>query len=136
MKVLVTSHKNFAQGIISALEFIAGTSNKLISLELDDDGIGSYHKRLNELLNKEKEQILILTDLRGGTPYNEAFKYYLEHSKKVRVISGLNLPMLLELIPKLSNHTNLTEAVDIALKAGKTGISEAYDKANDEEIEF
>lgn len=136
MKVLLTSHGHLAQGIASSFEFIAGKSDHIMTLELDEKGIGLYHDRFQNLLDSETESILILADLKGGTPYNESFKYYLAHTEKTRVVSGLNLPMLLELIPQLSDNTTLDEAVQIVLQAGIDGISVAQDDQEDDDIEF
>ncbi|WP_226906852.1 PTS sugar transporter subunit IIA [Lacticaseibacillus paracasei] len=48
------------------------------------------------------QQILdrfLLTDAKGGTPFNEAHKYGVERPESTAVISGVNLPMLLESRP-------------------------------------
>ena len=42
MKILLTSHGHLAQGIASGFEFIAGKSDHIMTLELDEKGIGSY----------------------------------------------------------------------------------------------
>ena len=137
MKILLTSHGHLAQGIASGFEFIAGKSDHIMTLELDERGIGSYRDRLQELLDGETEPVLILADLKGGTPYNESFKYYLVHAQRIRVVSGLNLPMLLELVPQLSDNTTLNEAVQTVLQAGTNGIAVAQDQQDDDDdIEF
>lgn len=136
MKVLLTSHGHLAHGIASGFEFIAGKSDYIMTLGLDEKGIGLYRDGLQKLLDNETESVLILADLKGGTPYNESFKYYLAHTEKIRVVSGLNLPMLLELIPQLSDNTTLEEAVQIALQAGTDGISVAHDDQDEDDIEF
>ena len=82
VKILLTSHGHLAQGIASGFEFIAGKSDHIMTLELDERGIGSYRNRLQELLDGKTESVLILADLKGGTPYNESFKYYLAHTEK------------------------------------------------------
>lgn len=137
MKVFLTSHGQLAEGVASGFEFIAGKSEKLMVLELDQAGIGSYREQLLNLLDNESEPVLILADLKGGTPYNEAFKYYLAHPYKVRVISGLNLPMLLELIPQINSKTTLEDAAQIVLQSGSSGIIEAKNEQEDEDdIDF
>ncbi len=137
VKILLTSHGHLAQGIASGFEFIAGKSDQIMILALDEKGIGSYRDRLQELLDGETEPVLILADLKGGTPYNESFKYYLAHTERIRVVSGLNLPMLLELVPQLSDNTTLDEAVQTVLQAGTNGIAVAQDQQDDDDdIEF
>ena len=137
VKILLTSHGHLAQGIASGFEFIAGKSDQIMILALDEKGIGSYRDRLQKLLDGETEPVLILADLKGGTPYNESFKYYLAHTERIRVVSGLNLPMLLELVPQLSDNTTLDEAVQTVLQAGTNGIAVAQDQQDDDDdIEF
>ena len=137
VKILLTSHGHLAQGIASGFEFIAGKSDQIMTLALDEKGIGSYRDLLQELLDGETEPVLILADLKGGTPYNESFKYYLAHTERIRVVSGLNLPMLLELVPQLSDNTTLDEAVQTVLQAGTNGIAVAQDQQDDDDdIEF
>lgn len=136
MQILLTSHGHLASGIKSSFEFIAGKSSHLMTIELDQDGIGSFQTRLKKLLEPKTEPILILADLKGGTPYNEAFKLYLMRPQTIRVVSGLNLPMLLELVPQLTEQLTLDKAVSIALNAGKAGIDVAHDEPDDDELEF
>lgn len=138
MKVLLTSHGHLAQGVASGFEFIAGKTGYIKVVELDEAGIGLYRERLTHLLSSETDPVLILADLKGGTPYNECFKYYLAHTEKVRLVSGMNLPMLLELIPQLTDQTSLDEAVQIVLEAGTSGINTAKAEPDndDDEIEF
>lgn len=136
LKILLTSHGHLASGIKSSFEFIAGKSSHLMTIELDQAGIGSFQSRLKKLLEHETELVLILADLKGGTPYNEAFKLYLTRPQTIRVVSGLNLPMLLELVPQLTKQLTLDEAAAIALSAGKTGIDVAHDEPDNDELEF
>ena len=42
VKILLTSHGHLAQGIASGFEFIAGKTDHIMTLELDEKGIGSY----------------------------------------------------------------------------------------------
>ena len=42
VEILLTSHGHLAQGIASGFEFIAGKSDHIMTLELDEKGIGSY----------------------------------------------------------------------------------------------
>jgi PTS system ascorbate-specific IIA component len=62
--------------------------------------------------------VLVLTDLYGSTPSNIAAKLLAD--EQVRVVTGLNLPMLIKLFnyPQL----NLDALVDKALIGGREGI--------------
>ena len=62
--------------------------------------------------------VLVLTDLYGATPSNIACR--LSDSRKIRVVSGLNLPMLIRLLnyPDL----NLDELTHKAVTGGRDGV--------------
>ena len=87
----------------------------------------SYDCDPDELLNKLKhfikeiginEGILILTDMFGSTPCNLAQN--LEAVGHIKVISGLNLPMLIRVLnyPALS----LEELAEKAISGGRDGV--------------
>jgi PTS system ascorbate-specific IIA component len=62
--------------------------------------------------------VLILTDLFGSTPSNIA--YELQKAGLIRIVTGLNLPMLIRVMnyPTLS----LNELADKAMQGGQAGI--------------
>jgi PTS system mannose-specific IIA component len=62
--------------------------------------------------------VLVLTDLYGSTPSNIACKLYTKSN--VRVVSGLNLPMLIRIL----NYPNmdLDELVHKAITGGRDGV--------------
>ena len=63
---------------------------------------------------------MILTDLFGSTPYNIA--KVLHQETNIRMVSGLNLPMLI----KVMNYPNLSldELAQKAIKGGREGVIE------------
>ena len=64
--------------------------------------------------------ILILTDLFGATPCNACSALEKKYRDNIKIIAGLNFPMLLKL---LTNRTlSLTQAAEVAIEAGKRGI--------------
>jgi len=67
----------------------------------------------------EGDGVLIVTDMFGGTPSNVSLTFLEE--KKIEVISGVNLPMLLKLAT-LSAKVSLEEAVKVAESAGRDNI--------------
>ncbi|MBD7915050.1 hypothetical protein H9660_07795 [Clostridium sp. Sa3CUN1] len=136
MKIILTSHGNFAKGILQSYEMIAGTNERISYVTLDEDGIGKFSNTLREKLDQiiESDDVLILCDLKGGTPYNESFTYALSHQDKVRVVAGLNLPMLIEI--GITNLDNLDEAVLIASESGKSGIEALTFEDNEDDLEF
>lgn len=73
--------------------------------------------------------VLVLTDVYGSTPSNIANR--LSDCKQVRVVAGLNLPMLIRVLnyPRLS----LAELVEKAISGGRNGILLCPTGAEEEE---
>ncbi|WP_313152762.1 PTS fructose transporter subunit IIA [Lacrimispora sp.] len=97
---LITGHGNFASGIISAVELVAGRTNRLVGVDFlescsTDDLEGKLLDALEEL-QKDYEEILILSDLTGGSPYNQSVMIKMENPQlNIEVISGSNFPMVI-----------------------------------------
>jgi PTS system ascorbate-specific IIA component len=64
------------------------------------------------------EETLVLTDMYGSTPSNIACRLFTQTN--VRVVGGINLPMLVRILnyPRLS----LDELVDKAISGGRDGV--------------
>lgn len=126
MKIVLTSHGSLCKGVLESFSMIAGDSHLLIALPLSPDDTGQYKEKLRGFLTEhQNENVLILCDIMGGTPYNESYLAFLEKPEKIRVVSGLNLGMLLETVFAAENDTNLDNLVSIAKEAGHRSIKEA-----------
>jgi PTS system mannose-specific IIA component len=68
--------------------------------------------------------VLILTDMYGGTPSNISLSFLEE--KKIEVITGVNLPMLLKLAT-YANDMNLEELASFITDYGQKNINLASD---------
>lgn len=66
--------------------------------------------------------VIILTDMFGGTPSNLAISVM--QNRKVEVIAGVNLPMLVKL-GRVRSEMSMEEAVNVAQEAGKKYITVA-----------
>ncbi|KAA9301771.1 MULTISPECIES: PTS sugar transporter subunit IIA [Aerococcus] len=128
MKLLLATHGNFAEGILQSYEMIAGDSTGISTVILNDLGIDDFRNRLHQTLDEllATDEVLVLVDLPGGTPYNESLAYQFEHGQGLGVIAGLNLPMLIEVgmgLPSLS----LEDLKATALEFGQNGIQSTDD---------
>lgn len=136
MNLLLVSHGHLASGIITSFEMIAGEQKKIDFIELDDTGVENFRKKLKKYL-KNKSDVLILADMAGGTPYNESFKYFLSNSKNIQLVSGLNLPMLLEIGTQTEQKTNIFKLAETAKNIGLNSIEIASDQNDSsDDIEF
>lgn len=125
VSVLIVTHPQIGTAFINTVRNTYGKDKELplniSSLEVKPDisleqTIFELKQRV-EQLHKHSSGILILTDLFGATPTNIAQELL---SEKTRIVSGLNLGMLL----RVMNYpqSNLDQLVAYALQGGQAGI--------------
>lgn len=122
--VVLVTHGRLADELISAVKFVVADKSavKIEGVCLDArEEFETFTKRIKNAIKKvdEGEGVLLITDMFGGTPSNVSLTFLEE--KKLEVISGVNLPMLLKLATLPSNVT-LDEVVKIAESAGRDNI--------------
>jgi len=77
-----------------------------------------------------QDEVLFLVDLWGGTPFNQASSLIEEHGGKWAIVSGLNLPMLIEAYASRLSMNTAYEIASHILNTAKEGI-----KVKPEELE-
>lgn len=120
--VIVTAHGNFADGIYSAIQLVAGDVEniKLVNFpegstfEDIDNGLKESYKSLSEYKN-----VLVLTDLKGGTPFNRAV-IVLGENANIRVLSGLNFVSLYQGL--FSETEDIDALAEEVIEMGREGI--------------
>mgnify|MGYP000687776886 FL=1 len=116
MKVLIATHGTYAEGIQSAASIILGNMDgvDVINAYVDDK---SLKDKINEYFeNKNGEQILVLTDMFGGS-VNQALMPYIQ-ANSINLVTGINLPCVLEILSKRDfiDTTIIKEIVEEARK--------------------
>jgi len=123
--VIIISHCKIAEELLKAAQVILGEIPSCIAIGIaPEEKLEKIAERLEQALAQvdEGEGVLILTDLFGGTPSNVSLSFLQE--KKVEVVSGVNLPMVLKI--GVGRHKkDLKEVVRIARDAGRKNISVA-----------
>ena len=98
--VILISHGYFAKYAMDSAEMIIGKQDnyKVISVT-DDKDLEDVIKELEDSYNalSKGREVIVLTDIFGGTPCNAASRLILS-GKKVTAYTGFNLPVLLELL--------------------------------------
>lgn len=97
--VIVVTHCNLGKELIAAAELVVGEELKQFqSVSIDPkESFEQIREKIIEAIRKVDggQGVLILTDMYGGTPSNISLSFLEE--KKIDVITGVNLPMLLKL---------------------------------------
>lgn len=102
MELLLISHQGIASGIKDSVNMIMGDASNIHVIELTEVGIDVFASKLEEYLVSwlSRSKGLIFADLKGGTPFNQVELLLRKHQLKDRakVISGMNLPVILEIM--------------------------------------
>ena len=121
--VIAVSHANLASGVYSAIKMIAGEFNNIRIEEFkDNDSLEAFDKKLETAFEELKEKynnIFVLADLAGGTPFNRAVMT-LGEKENVRVIGGLNFASLYTAIN--SDGDDIDETLADIIKTAKDSI--------------
>ncbi|MCK1165815.1 PTS sugar transporter subunit IIA [Streptococcus uberis] len=138
IKIIIVAHGHFPNGILSSLELIAGKQENIAAIDFLA-GMSADNVRCSlEASLQGVEQALILTDLLGGTPFNIASTVSVHHDdKKINVLSGLNLAMLMEAVFSreiVDNLEDLTEKVITSAQKGIVDFSSCIESSEDENL--
>lgn len=123
--IIVTGHGNFATGVLSAAKLIAGTPEKLIGIDFtENDTVETLEEKIKKGIEElGTEEILVLADLAGGSPFKVSATIGVSSDKNIKVLSGTNLGMIIE-TALLRDGKNLEEVVAFAKESGVTSIQE------------
>lgn len=96
MKIIVSSHSNLAYGLRETLLFIGSDISNIEFIVLDNQGVQDFEERVKKVFDKIfDEEVLVFTDIFGGTPYNVFAKEILQRKIKGEIISGFNVTMII-----------------------------------------
>lgn len=121
-KIFIITHGKMASGIKDAAELLTGDNN-IIAYDCYGENIQSTDE-LNKILDDIQKEFaqydnIIFTDLFGGSVNNEVSKRILSN-KNLYVVSGVNLPCILEFI--FMNGENINDDIDKAIELAKNGL--------------
>ncbi|MDO4432073.1 MAG: PTS sugar transporter subunit IIA [Aerococcaceae bacterium] len=97
--LIITGHGEFSSGLIHSARMIAGTHEHVENVVFADGmDLAVLQEQIGALAAKHVEAYggtIILTDLKGGTPFNVSMMATAT-LENVAVLSGTNLPMIIE----------------------------------------
>ena len=124
--IVVTGHGMFAEGMHSSAKMIAG-ENDHIKYVCFEDGMGleELAVKLNAAYGElaDCDGIVVLSDLPGGSPFKTAVECSMEHpDKKIVVLAGTNLPMIITASTMLSFESDPMALSDELMFEGKDNV--------------
>ena len=136
--IILASHGEFAKGILQSGSMIFGEQEDVAAVTLmpsegPDDIRAKMEKAIASFSNQD--EVLILADLWGGTPFNQANSLFEKHKDKWAIVSGLNLPMLIEAYGARLSMETAHEIAAYILSPAREGVKvrpEELEASNDE----
>ena len=135
-RILVVSHGKMAEGMVLAVRMVAGNTGFLDWVCLDENSdIRQFREELSRKLDeiKDADQILVLTDIQGGSPFTSSIGLLAEKGLTERsfVVSGMNLGLLLALA--LQKEIVSEEALEEMIRQSREGMKRfRYEEDDDE----
>lgn len=126
--ILIVTHGELANGLMDSLSLIMGEQEACQTLGLKHgDDIGEFNEKIQAGICQldTGDGVLVLVDLFSASPYNQAamsFNQLKEH--RYRLVSGVNLPMIIEAFNQRMIGSDLETMYQAAMTAGKDGIKE------------
>ncbi len=122
--ILIVSHRHLGDALIDCSEFILGEKPEAlatVSIDLRENA-ADLRAKIQAGIKKvnQRQGVLILTDMFGGTPSNLSYSFLEEG--QVEVISGVNLPIVIKAVG-LRNEKSLPEMAQVLEAFGKKSIT-------------
>ncbi len=123
--VVIITHYRLGHEFLQALRLIVPEARGFEAVSVEpSQGVEEMRRAIADALAAvdEGEGVLVLTDMFGGTPSNIALSFLEE--RRVEVVTGMNLPMLIKLAT-MSERKSLEELAVFIKSYGQRNISVA-----------
>ena len=123
--IVLASHGAFADGIFQSGEMIFGEQPNVAHVILKpDEGPEDIHKKMEDVVKtlEDQEQVLFLVDLWGGTPFNQASDLFDQHKDTWAIVSGMNLPMVIEAYASRFSMNTAREIATHIVETAREGV--------------
>ncbi len=120
--ILVVSHGRLAEALIFSVQFLVGNLKRVKGISIwPRDRKEEVRDRIQKGIGEvdDGDGVVILTDILGGTPTNLSLSVL--ENKKVEVVTGVNMPMLLTL-SSYRKGRSLREIGKLVKKSGRRSI--------------
>lgn len=116
--IVLLTHGGLGHSFIEAAEKVVGSQQQIEAIAIEsEDNLDKRHEELSQAINRVNtgEGVILLTDMFGGLTSHLAMSFL--NMRRVEVISGVNLPMLVKLLSK-RRQLPLAECAQAGQQAG------------------
>ncbi|MDO4680254.1 MAG: PTS fructose transporter subunit IIA [Aerococcus sp.] len=144
--IIIATHGALSDGLKNAGEVIMGETQRIETINLvPGQAVDSVKDDITAAMNKLgiEQDILILTDIAGASPYNQSLlaihELPEELASHVCILHGVNLPMLLSAMNQQILGADLKAAAQTIVQEAKESIGlfvEAVDEDDEDDDDF
>ena len=123
--IILACHGDFANGILQSSSMIFGEQENVKAVTLmPSEGPDDIRAKIESAIAsfENVEEILFLVDLWGGTPFNQTNSLFEEHKDKWAIVTGMNLPMVIEAFGARFSMESAHEIAASILNSSREGI--------------
>lgn len=124
--VILTSHGDLAKGVLQSATMIFGKQADVVAnIFPDGSRPEDLRKHYEESIASfgDDAKVLFMCDIWGGTPFNQASQLVAANHDRMALVTGLNLPMLIECYTARPNM-ELDELAKHLVQTGKDQIKQ------------
>ena len=119
--IIICTHGSTGVEMLNSVRMITGIEDGLEAIEFKDDNspedvLDSYNRAIKNL---NRDNYIILTDIKGGTPFNCAARIAMQNNN-YHVLTGVNIPMIISLV--LDSSDSIDATINNSLEEGKLAI--------------
>lgn len=121
--LMIITHGPLASALKETLKMFTGNVEDVYAVGLTETGVEEFREKVNKVLEEcyeEGNELLVLVDLFGGTPFNISMLDIKNKYKNVEIIAGVNLPLLIE--ASLSRGSNLSDVIETLKESAKEAV--------------
>lgn len=96
-EVIVVTHGQYGKAMVESAELLMGPIQHIKTFGLSlGDSVDELKDRVERAMATTKEEVLVLTDLQSGSPFNVTCALMSQYP--IQHLTGINLPILLEIL--------------------------------------
>ncbi|MCW9717771.1 PTS mannose transporter subunit IIAB [Avibacterium sp. 21-599] len=123
--IIIATHGVAAEQLLKTTEMLIGEQENVATIDFvpgenAETIMAKYQEKLSTTL-AHCDEVLFLVDTWGGSPFNAANRVS-EGKDNMDIVTGVNVPMLVETFMARDDGPSLQELVAIALETGRTGV--------------
>ncbi|MEE6031839.1 PTS mannose transporter subunit IIAB [Avibacterium paragallinarum] len=123
--IIIATHGVAAEQLLKTTEMLIGEQENVATIDFvpgenAETIMAKYQEKLSTTLS-HCDEVLFLVDTWGGSPFNAANRVS-EGKDNTDIVTGVNVPMLVETFMARDDGPSLQELVAIALETGRTGV--------------